>query len=235
MYNKDKVDEAFEFCKDIPVFFEPSPKRTPVSFYTSSEVVDTQDSFFLPPEEVQTDLKKEPRLWIFFRELGTFLLCLLIAYGAARFITDYLVQPTRVEGISMEQTLADGDVLIIDKLSYLLHEPKRFDVVIFPYSMKEYFVKRVIGLPGETIQILNGVIYIDQEPLLEHFGLEELKNGGIAASPITLGADEYFLLGDNRNHSTDSRSDLVGPVSKDKIEGKAWMRIYPFDSIGSLK
>lgn len=161
----------------------------------------------------------------------SFLLCLMVAYGCARFITDFFIQPIHVDGVSMENTLFQNDVLLVDKISYRFHDPERFDVVIFPYSMREYYVKRVIGLPGETLQIMNGTIYIDGEPLLEGYGEEEIVDPGIAENPITLGADEYFLMGDNRNHSTDSRNILIGPVERKRLEGRAVCRIYPFDSM----
>ncbi len=162
------------------------------------------------------------------KQMLSLFFCLMVAYGTAHFITDFFLQPIRVEGVSMEKTLYHNDVLLINKFTYRFQNPERFDVVIFPYSMKEYYVKRVIGLPGETIQIKAGSIYIDGKQLLENYGMDNILDAGILANSITLGKDEYFLMGDNRNHSTDSRSQLIGPVKKDKIEGKVITRIYPF-------
>ena len=162
------------------------------------------------------------------KQMRTLFFCFLIAYGTARLLTDYFIQPIRVEGVSMENTLFHNDILLINKFTYGFHGPERFDMVIFPYSMKEYYVKRIIGLPGEKIQIKDGAIYIDEEQLLEQYGEEDIKDAGIANSTITLGEDEFFLMGDNRNHSTDSRSQLIGPVKRDKLEGKVFARIYPF-------
>ena len=101
----------------------------------------------------------------------------------------------------MEATLHDGDNLIVDKLSYRFRDPKRFEIIVFPYRYKEntYYIKRIIGLPGETVQVKDGYVYIDGEKLDENYGLEVMEDAGIAAEPIELGEDEYFVLGDNRN------------------------------------
>ncbi len=114
----------------------------------------------------------------------------------------------------MENTLSDGDNLIVDKITYRFSDPKRYDIIVFPYQYEDntYFIKRIIGLPGETVQIVDGTIYIDGEALQESYGREVMKNSGLAADPITLGDDEYFVLGDNRNDSTDSRDPSVGKI-----------------------
>ena len=128
----------------------------------------------------------------------------------------------------MEPALSDGDNLIVDKISYRFHDPERFDIIIFPYQWEPntYYIKRIIGLPGETIQIDDeGNIYIDGKVLQEHYGLERIKNPGSAREPITLGEDEYFVLGDNRNNSEDSRYQSVGNVTADEIEGKVWLKV----------
>ena len=125
----------------------------------------------------------------------------------------------------------------MDKLTYRFSKPKRYDIIVFPfrYQEKTYYIKRIIGLPGETIQIQDGVIRIDGEVLQESYGREVMKNAGLAADMITLGEDEYFVLGDNRNDSTDSRDPSVGVIHKDEIIGRAWLRIWPLDKIGVLK
>lgn len=152
-------------------------------------------------------------------------------------IITYVGQRTRVEGSSMETTLHDGDNLLVDKLSYRFTDPKRYDIIVFPYRLEDhvYYIKRIIGLPGETVQIKDGVVYINGQELGEHYGNEPMLEGGIASEPITLGDDEYFLLGDNRNHSKDSRNELVGPVHRDELVGKAFVRIWPFSSFGLIK
>ncbi|MBP5493690.1 MAG: signal peptidase I [Lachnospiraceae bacterium] len=161
-----------------------------------------------------------------------FLILLLIAL----FIVTFIGQRTVVDGRSMENTLNDKDNLIVDKISYRFKEPKRFDVVVFPYQKRNYFIKRIIGLPGETVNIdEDGNIFINGVLLEENYGKEKIKDPGIASRPIVLGENEYFVLGDNRNDSFDSRYFEVGNVKKENIIGRAWLRIYPFNKIGFVK
>ena len=141
---------------------------------------------------------------------------------------------TVVDGQSMEPTLQDGNNLIVDKLSYRFRDPKRYEIIVFPYKYEEntYYIKRIIGLPGETVQVKNGEVYIDGEILGEDYGAEAMEDAGIASEPIELGTDEYFVLGDNRNHSSDSRDPSVGVLRREDLIGRAWIRIYPFDEMG---
>lgn len=164
-----------------------------------------------------------------------FFVCVIVL--SFLFVT-FVGQRTTVSGQSMENTLHDGDNLMIDKLSYRFTDPKRFDIVIFPPRMDEdtLYIKRVIALPGETIQIDEyGIIYIDGVILPENYGKEVIMNSGRAIEPITLGKDEYFVLGDNRNNSSDSRLEQIGNIRKDEIVGKAFVRIYPFNQMGIIK
>ena len=144
-------------------------------------------------------------------EILSFLLYVVVVVGITFLIFHYVGQRTYVSGSSMENTLSDGDNLIVDKITYRFSDPKRYDIIVFPYQYEEntYFIKRIIGLPGETVQIVDGIIYIDGEALQESYGREVMKNSGLAADPVTLGEDEYFVLGDNRNDSTDSRDPSV--------------------------
>ncbi len=164
---------------------------------------------------------------------GLYLLVVLII---TYLIILYVGQRTEVSGDSMEPTLSNGDNLIVDKISYRFNEPERFDIIVFPFQYQKdtYYIKRIIGLPGETVQIdEDGNIYIDGEILEESYGREIIDEDkiGIADEPITLGDDEYFVLGDNRNYSSDSRVKEVGNIKKDQIIGKAWLRIWPFSEI----
>lgn len=164
-----------------------------------------------------------------------FLACVLFL---SFLLVTFVIQRTTVVGSSMELTLHDGDNLMIDKISYRLHDPERFDIIVFPPKMDEdtLYIKRVIGLPGETIRIDEyGIIYINDVILPENYGREVILNPGIAINPIKLGDDEYFVLGDNRNNSADSRIENVGMIERKEIVGKAWVRIYPFNKIGVLK
>lgn len=151
----------------------------------------------------------------------------------------FVIQRTGVDGSSMETTLSDGDNLFVDKLSYRFRDPERFDIIVFPprYDNEIYFIKRIIGLPGETVRIDDaGNIYINDELLQESYGREVIRpeNVGIASEPITLGEDEYFVMGDNRNNSRDSRSEAVGNIRRDEILGRAWIRIWPLNKFGIL-
>lgn len=171
------------------------------------------------------------------REILSFLLYVAVVVGVTFLIIHFVGQRTYVSGSSMESTLSDGDNLIVDKLTYRFSDPKRYDIIVFPYQYEDntYFIKRIIGLPGETVQIVDGTIYINGEVLQESYGREVMRNSGLAADPITLGVDEYFVLGDNRNDSTDSRDPSVGKIKRNQIIGRAWVRIWPLPKIGILR
>ena len=182
-------------------------------------------------------MKEESKEKSILRELGSWLLYLLFVLVFSYVIITYVGQRTRVDGQSMETTLYNNDNLLVDKLSYRFRDPKRFEIVVFPYQYREntYYIKRIIGLPGETIQIQDGSIYINGEILSESYGREVMKSAGLAEDPITLGEGEYFVLGDNRNDSMDSRDPGVSTIHRDEIIGRAWVRIWPLDEIGVLK
>ena len=138
----------------------------------------------------------------------------------------------------MEPKLSDQDNLIVDKITYQFKDPERYDIIVFPFQYEEntYYIKRIIGLPGETVYIdREGNIYINDELLEDGYGREVIKEPGRAYEPITLGDDEYFVLGDNRNNSSDSRDPSVGNVKKDSIIGRAWLRIWPLEKFGFIK
>lgn len=166
------------------------------------------------------------------------ILYILVIVGLTYLIITYVGQRTRVSGDSMNPTLSNGDNLIVDKLTYHFKDPERYDIIVFPFKYEEntYYIKRIIGLPGETIQIIDGYVYIDGE-LLESdiYGAEVMRDANIAAEPIALGEDEYFVLGDNRNHSSDSRDPSVGVLTREDLLGRALVRIYPFDQVGVIK
>ncbi len=188
-----------------------------------------------PDEESDTDEDDGNKKKV--REALWFILYIAIIVVVAFIIVKFIGQRTVVSGRSMENTLSDGDNLIMDKITYRISNPKRFDIVIFPdpSDPSEYFIKRVIGLPGETVRIgSDGTIYINGKKLTESYGKEVINNPGLAASPITLGKDEYFVLGDNRNDSLDSRFPEVGPIKGDEILGRAVFRIYPFNHMKGL-
>jgi signal peptidase I len=166
----------------------------------------------------------------------------LIFYAVLIFVCVYILpnfilQRTIVDGDSMQNTLNNGDQLYVEKLSYRFDALNRFDIIVFyPYGRQnsEYYVKRIIGLPGETVQIIDGNIFINGNLLEEHFGKDPIENPGRAAEPITLGKDEYFVMGDNRNTSKDSRTEEVGNVSKENIGGRVIFRISPLSRFGTV-
>lgn len=171
------------------------------------------------------------------KELLGWIVYLLIIVGLTYLIITFVGQRTRVIGSSMETTLSSGDHLIVDKISYRFKEPKRYDIIVFPYQYEKdvYYIKRIIGLPGETVQVSEGKVLINGQELGENYGNEGMLDSGIAREPITLGKDEYFVLGDNRNHSADSRDPSVGVLHKKDLLGKAWIRIWPLNNFGVIK
>ena len=182
--------------------------------------------------------RKNSKQNAFLKELLIDSVYLLVVLVLTLLFVRYVAQRTVVDGFSMQPQLQNQDNLIVDKITYRFKDPQRFDIVVFPfeYRKNEYYIKRIIGLPGETIQIdEQGNIYINGQLLEEHYGAEVIEEPGRAALPITLGDDEYFVMGDNRNHSSDSRTTAVGNVSRDEIIGRAWLRVYPFDQFGLIK
>lgn len=178
-------------------------------------------------KEKSKSIFKEILDWVIYIGIILLFTYLIITYVGVR---------TRVSGQSMQPTLHDGDNLLVDKLTYRFRDPKRYEIVVFPYKYEEdtYYIKRIIGLPGENIQIIDGYVYINGEKLEKDYGAEVMQEAGIAEDPITLGEDEYFVLGDNRNHSSDSRVPNVGILKRKDLMGRAWVRIWPFDSIGVI-
>lgn len=167
-------------------------------------------------------------------------------YMVAVFLVVWIVltfvgQRVEVSGPSMYDTLEDGDSLWVDKLTYRFRDPERFDIIIFPHEEEgeqSYYIKRIIGLPGETVRIEeDGTIYINNEPLEEAYGYETIAAYTIerAENDIVLGENEYFVLGDNRNDSMDSRAEEVGNVRGEDLVGKAAFRMWPLSKFGKLE
>ncbi|MBQ2467088.1 MAG: signal peptidase I [Lachnospiraceae bacterium] len=198
----------------------------------ASERTKIREEFAEELEEDRPLTKEELR-----HEIISTIVYLLVVFVLIFLFIHYVGQRTVVSGSSMENTLSNGDNLIIDKISYRFRDPERFEVVVFPYKLDEktFFIKRVIGLPGETVYIdAKGTIYINGEKLEESYGREVIANPGLASSEITLAEDEYFVLGDNRNNSEDSRFDDVGNIKRSDLIGRAWVRIYPFSEMGAV-
>lgn len=172
------------------------------------------------------------------RELIGMALYIVTVIIVVWFIVHFVGQRTEVNGLSMYDTLDDGDNLWVDKMSYRFKEPKRFDIIVFPYQGSEiYYIKRIIGLPGEKVRIdEEGNIYINDKILDEDYGYEQIvpEMIGRAGEDILLGDDEYFVMGDNRNNSKDSRFEDVGNIKRDELIGKAAFRMWPLSKFGKI-
>lgn len=188
----------------------------------------------------EQEVKKRPRAVVvvgkFFWELiKVFLLAMAIIVP----IRYFLVQPFFVRGASMEPNFYDGEYLVIDELSYYFRDVKRGEVIVFrfPNNRSQFFIKRVIGLPGETVRIRDGGVVIESDDFKQGVLLDEsqylansVRTGGQTVTE--LGEDEYFVLGDNRTASSDSRS--WGVLTKDEIVGRSWIRAFPFSRLGKI-
>lgn len=181
------------------------------------------------PEEKQKK-KRSPVSYVI--ELAVYVALILICIF---WVPEHVIQRTVVNGESMENTLYTGESLLVEKVSYHFHDPERYDIIVFYPKGKEeeeYYVKRVYGLPGETIQIIDNQIYINNEVIADEYAKNEMDDPGIAEEPITLGEDEYFVLGDNRKVSLDSRDSDLGPIRQKNIAGRVILRIWPLKQFG---
>ena len=150
----------------------------------------------------------------------------------------YFGQRVAVVGDSMNPILNNGDIALVNRIVYDATAPKRGDIIVFKPKGNEnshYYIKRIIGLPGEKVQILEGEIYIDGEKLEEDYGVSEITDPGIAAEEIELEGNEFFVLGDDRENSEDSRMADVGNVKRSYIYGKAWFVISPWENFGFVR
>lgn len=197
-------------------------------------------------KEVEEEKQKKPLAKRILSGAVELLIYVMIALFCIVVIPRYVVQRTEVSGPSMMNTLINKDNILVEKMSYRFGKPERFDIIVFYHFFDEnnrdkndeecydFYVKRIIGLPGETVQIVGETILINGKPLKENYGKDPITYQGVAAEPFTLGEDEYFVLGDNREVSQDSRYEDVGNINIDDIVGRAWLRVYPLKKIGFL-
>lgn len=137
----------------------------------------------------------------------------------------------------MESTVSDGSQILVNRFIYNVKSPKSGDVIVFLPNGNEkshYYVKRVIGVPGDKVQIKSGLLYVNGE-LYDTEDTDTIKNAGVVEEEITVGEDEYFVLGDNRNSSEDSRYANIGNIKKEYIKGKAWFVVRPFKKMGRIR
>lgn len=163
--------------------------------------------------------------------VGGFLFLILLAIGLAYFLVYFFGIRTTVVGGSMESTLYSGQEVMIDRVIYSVLSPKEGDVVVFLPNGNEnshYYIKRVIGVPGDSIVIKDGVLYKNGTPVLDYF-MGTIKDAGIASQELKLGEDEFFVMGDNCNYSEDSRSANIGAVNLSTIKGKVWFHMAAND------
>ena len=173
------------------------------------------------------DIKKEIISWI---------ITLAAAAAIAMLIRHFLFEPVRVEGRSMENTLIGGEIMFVTKPEYLFGVPQRQDVVICRYpNRKENFVKRLIGLPGDTIEMRGTKVFINGEELTEVYLTDSNNRYDKSMQPIVLGDDDYFVMGDNRDNSNDSRARAVGFLSRSQIIGHVRCVVFPFGNIRVIK
>ena len=165
--------------------------------------------------------------------LGPYLRTILVAVVIALLLRTLVVFAVAVEGPSMEPTLHTSDVVMVEKVSLYFGAPNRMDIVIVEYPNRSgLFVKRVIGLPGETLEVREGRVYVDGTPLDDPYN----PDGTMARDmePVTVPPGTVFVMGDNRNASTDSRDQRLGPVDEDYILGKAVFAFWPLSRLGTL-
>lgn len=174
---------------------------------------------------------EENKVW---KEVFGWFRDIAIAVILVLLIFNFVGQKTNVVGKSMEPTLYDGDQLIIDKLSYRFGEVERFDIIVFPYEPKLYYIKRVIAMPGEEVKIEDGQVYVDDAVIDDAYGFDIIREYGNNL-PLVVPEGEYFVMGDNRNKSSDSRYTDVGTIDKEDIIGKAIVRLWPMTSFGALE
>jgi len=164
------------------------------------------------------------------QEIFEWIMVFVVAAAMAFVVRTFIFEPVRVDGASMMNTLTDSDFMIATKFDYLFGDPERFDIVICNYPNTDdgmYRVKRVIGLPGETVELSAGNLFINGELVEQNF---DMTPNETFYGPITIPEDHYFVLGDNRNNSKDSRSAMVGPLPRDMIEGHVRAVVFPFKS-----
>ena len=172
------------------------------------------------------------------KKISSWILDIAVAITMAFVLVTFFGVQVSVIGISMKPTLRDGDEVLVNKFIYYIKKPTRGDVVIFKPNGNEnshYYVKRIIGLPGETVQIIEGSVYINGKLLEENRFYDTIMDAGVADEQIKLADDEFFVIGDNPSNSEDSRQADIGNVKRSTIAGKVWFRYCSFSDIGFVK
>lgn len=188
-------------------------------------------------QEYGTEKKRKLPARVFLGILAVLVLLALILFALSPFLLD----DVKAESGAMSPAIGITDTIGVNHFAYLLLPPARGDIILFRTARGESgsgsgsqaaSLRRIVGLPGETVQIMDGTVYINGHPLEETYRSGEMTYGGTAASALTLSSDEYFVMADNRSNNFDSRDSTVGPVSGSEIIGKAWIRLKPFERFG---
>ena len=172
-----------------------------------------------------------------FKEILSWIIEILVVIIIAYVSVESFGFRTSVVGQAMESTLKNEEQILVNKFGYLISQPKAGDVIVFLPNGNEkshYYVRRIIGTPGDKVQILDGAVYVNGKLFNERTNVSSVEDPGIAVDEITLGEDEYFVLGDNRNNSEDSRFANIGNVKKDYIVGKAWFHFSKITDMGKI-
>ncbi len=168
--------------------------------------------------------------YLIIDEILKWIIDILLVIVIALFVVNYYGHSVDIVGNSMNPIVENDEKVLLDELSYELKTPQRFDVIAYKTRSGELSVKRIIGLPGETVQIIDNTIYIDGEVLQDKYYKGKFETGYVD-EPIVIGDNEYFVMGDNRNVSEDSRFEYVGNISREDILGKVWFAYYPFTKL----
>lgn len=166
------------------------------------------------------------------REILEWIFVVVFAVGVAMIIRTFVFEPVRVDGESMLYTLSNNEYMIVTKYQYLFNDPERFDVVIcrYPGRGNTNFVKRVVGIPGDTVEVRDATLFVNGEPVDEP---NIVNKPNYTMPPVTVGEGDYFVLGDNRPHSNDSH--IIGTLERDQIVGKVRLVVWPFTEFRTVK
>lgn len=161
----------------------------------------------------------------------------ILAFVIGCVLVYYFMTSISCVGQAMEPSIESGNQVLVNRFVYAVTSPKQGDVIVFKPNGNEkshYYMRRVIGVPGDTVQVKNGVVYVNGELYKTGIGNEQMDFAGLAEEEITLQNNEYFVLGDNRNASEDSRNADIGNIHLENIYGKAWFISYPFENFGMI-
>jgi signal peptidase I len=185
-----------------------------------------------PPHEDSTERQPRP----FYKGVLEWLFAIGLAVLLFFVVRNFLFRVAHVTGHSMEPSLNHGDMLILNRFSYLFSDPRLGDIVAFPYpeDPSEYHIKRIVGLPGDVIDLRDSRFFVNGEPLDDAFSHEPVLALGDMVFPITVEEGHYFVLGDNRNGSKDSRFSAVGTIPKRELVGRVLVRFWPFNNLGRV-